>query len=104
MKDVGADDVSYCGVTTKGELVCGDTSYDETDEPWRPEAAALSSMAMGSAHGCVLDDDQTLWCWGSRKNAELGDGARICALEPEPITAAVHEALGITPEPETTTP
>lgn len=34
-------------------------------------------MALGSAHSCVINNDNTVWCWGSNASGQLGASASI---------------------------
>jgi alpha-tubulin suppressor-like RCC1 family protein len=35
----------------------------------------VTLVALGNRHGCLVKQDNTLWCWGSNTNGQLGIGA-----------------------------
>lgn len=99
-----ADDVNRtdrghsCAVLDSGELVCwgeqlnGRVANGRTDSGVAPPEIArrriiradnsvtfreidnAESVALGSQHGCVLTDEETVECWGDNSLGQLGDG------------------------------
>ena len=82
-----------CGLLDSGQLWCwgtndqGQLSLDASAQAYvalpRPvpgppalECAPRSSatLALGSDHGCVIDTEERLWCWGANDAMQLGTG------------------------------
>jgi alpha-tubulin suppressor-like RCC1 family protein len=76
-----------CGVLDDGALYCwGDNTRDllglDTDgEPAHiPEptlvnpGSSWAQVSVGLAHSCGVQDDDSVWCWGSNESGELGVG------------------------------
>lgn len=42
----------------------------------------LTSLAVGGAHGCVVDARDRVWCWGSNARGQLGVFAEVSAAVP----------------------
>ncbi len=63
-------------------------------------------LALGYEHSCALKNDETVWCWGSNANGELGhdpkvDGGAAVTSDPVPhqvtgLTGVAHIATGDT--------
>ena len=88
---------STCGITTTGAVVCwggndrgqlGGTAGDVCQGlPCRlvpgpvadPPGATLDAqhLVLGTAHACVLNADQRVYCWGWNVAGQLGDGTTV---------------------------
>jgi alpha-tubulin suppressor-like RCC1 family protein len=44
-------------------------------------------MAAGGQHTCAIGSDQSLWCWGSNNNGQLGDGSMLDQQTPQRVGA-----------------
>jgi alpha-tubulin suppressor-like RCC1 family protein len=85
--DVEARRYSACALRSPGSLHCwgrndnaelglGTVGPDEgIYEPREVHPGpGFIQIAMGSAHGCALRDDSTIWCWGLNDRGEVGVG------------------------------
>jgi alpha-tubulin suppressor-like RCC1 family protein len=43
------------------------------------------SVSAGSATGCAVKSDNTLWCWGINRDGQLGDGTQTDRTSPTTI-------------------
>lgn len=57
--------------------------FDGGDVTALPGPTSARAIATGDGHGCLVDDDGALWCWGVGAYGQLGDGFRA-SLQPEP--------------------
>jgi alpha-tubulin suppressor-like RCC1 family protein len=73
-----AQSILYCwGDNTYGQL--GDGTFAPHSMP--SPAVAISgktysdaaTVAVGAFHGCAINTDKTLWCWGDNSRGQLGD-------------------------------
>ncbi len=75
----------YCVLNGLGELYCwGDANAhlnlgrnESSTELLRIGTSNYSAVFMGSGHGCALDREQRLACWGRNVDGELGQGDTI---------------------------
>lgn len=51
------------------------------------EAACLAVVTAGAAHGCAIDRDGRVWCWGDNERGQLGDGTTTATPTPRRIDA-----------------
>lgn len=61
--------------------------FDGGDVAALPGPTSARAIATGDGHGCLLDDDGALWCWGVGAYGQLGDGFRA-SPQPEPAQVA----------------
>jgi len=54
----------------------------------RVGTASWASVSAGADNYCGIQTDHTLWCWGSNRLGELGDGKRIDHVSPFQVGAA----------------
>ncbi len=47
---------------------------DETGKLWQPFKGRVKKLSVGDSHACVVDEQARLFCWGSRRTGQLGDG------------------------------
>jgi alpha-tubulin suppressor-like RCC1 family protein len=52
-------------------------------------ADEVKSLSLAQSHGCILKNDNSLWCWGNNKFGELCDGTNIPKTSPSFITGEV---------------
>ena len=45
-----------------------------------------TGLALGHSHVCAKKVDDTVWCWGRNHEGQLGDGTRVNARAPSPVT------------------
>ncbi len=78
-------DAHGCGIREDGSLWCwgrndaGQLGVGEgVDQALRPREvvsdASWKSVALGAAHTCGIQDDDTMWCWGDNSDGRLGLG------------------------------
>jgi alpha-tubulin suppressor-like RCC1 family protein len=48
----------------------------------------VKALALGAAHGCALEYDGSVWCWGKNDHGQLGDGT----TDDKPAAVRVHLA------------
>ena len=87
---IKSDDSAWCwGSNANGQL--GDNSTTQQLVPtavsgggtWKQVSAAGSSF---SSHTCGIKSDDTLYCWGSNTNGQLGDNSTTQRLVPTAIS------------------
>ena len=81
-------DGNQAGVLGNGTTTAP-TSEVATTVPLAKKAAALAAFGAlynaGDAHVCVIESDNTVWCWGSNGSGELGIGtAGVVVSTPTP--------------------
>ncbi|MDN5819600.1 MAG: hypothetical protein L0H38_02500, partial [bacterium] len=81
------DGLAYCwGYNYDGRL--GNGYYDHQNAPARVLMGAMSdgitasSVSYGDSIGCVVADDDWVYCWGWNVNGRLGDGTTTSRLKP----------------------
>jgi alpha-tubulin suppressor-like RCC1 family protein len=96
-----------CGVTTGRAVFCwgwngdGQLGNPAALDPRAPELTysstpiavigglAFTAVSAGGSHTCGLAADSTIYCWGSNKFGQLGDGTTTDRAFPEPVVGAV---------------
>ncbi|MCL2451665.1 glycine-rich protein [Candidatus Saccharibacteria bacterium] len=77
---IASDDTAYCwGSNSSGQL--GDNTTNQRDLPTAISAGntglldgkRVKQIAAGNSHTCAIASDDTLYCWGSNTNGQLGD-------------------------------
>jgi len=94
-----ADELRPVAGVTLGAFVAGDDDHCALDDAGRPRcedpqelpaavvAAAWTSLAVTSTHGCGVQRDGSLWCWGENGRGEIGDGTTETRAQPVRIAA-----------------
>ena len=89
---IGLGEGFGCALRTDGMVLCWgqnvagqlgrDSSADagdagSTDYVPQPVAGLsnVAHIAVGAAHVCALQSDESVWCWGDNRSGELGPGA-----------------------------
>ena len=108
-RDVATGANSSCGITQAGTMYCWGSNASQKlgqpevvgednrpwpqqvgeDEDWREVVAALN-------HTCALREDDTLWCWGNRRDGALGDGEEAWSTyEPQQVGTGQWDSVDI---------
>lgn len=88
----GLNDVGQLGT---GEMT-GRVPHSRPSEVTGLQADVVAISA-GGAHTCALDQDGTVWCWGSNSHGQLGDGTTTDRSSPSEVrldTEAVAVSAG----------
>ena len=86
---IGLGEGFGCALRTDGMVLCwergvagssdGDPSADAGLASYVPQPVAglsnVAHIAVGAAHVCALQSDESVWCWGDNRSGELGPGA-----------------------------
>jgi hypothetical protein len=91
--DVFVGTSSSCAIITSGAAYCWGNNHDRqlgagSTEPYLATptrlqiSKPLSRIAIGWQHGCALDRDKAVWCWGANSQAELGVGDTLPRMKP----------------------
>lgn len=88
----GAGTVHCWGTNDRGEL--GDGKAPTPREHPRPVAGIEGAIAVaaGDHHSCAVTSAGKVWCWGSNRRGQLGDGTLV-------DRAAPTEVVGLSDEP-----
>ena len=80
------------GLGSFGQLGNGTPVYtgQPTPAPVLDEGTGLPrkdirSMSAGSAHSCMVTEDDTAWCWGMNTAGQVGDGTTVNELNPTKV-------------------
>ena len=96
-KQISAGSSHACGIKSDGTLWCwgsnssGQLGDNTTTQRLVPTAisggGAWKQVAAGvnSSHSCGIKSDDTLWCWGSNNQGQLGDNSTTQRLIPTAI-------------------
>jgi alpha-tubulin suppressor-like RCC1 family protein len=80
------DKTAKCwGTNSNGELGHGQPSNNELPGTVNGLPAGVAQLAFGADHGCARMDDGALYCWGSNKLGQLGDGTKESRLSPKRV-------------------
>jgi hypothetical protein len=85
----------------------GDTSSENTtsgNDVLVPTAVASGTLwteiSTGQEHACGIQEDGSLWCWGSNEHSEMGNGATTdnndSAQDEQRLAGPVNVAVGMT--------
>lgn len=91
------DDASLVcwGANDKGQLGTGERDMSAHPEPARvPDLAGIVDVALAAAHGCAVDTDGRVWCWGASIGGVLGSAT--AATQPPREVAGVKHAVEVT--------
>jgi len=71
-----SDSTLWCwGDNVVGMLGDGTTTNRNTPVPVVGLGTPAAEVSAGEDHTCARLTDETLWCWGSNNNAQIGDGS-----------------------------
>ena len=76
---IKSDDTLWCwgNDTLGGQLGDDATIADQATPVIVAGGATWKALSTGQSHTCGIKSDDTLWCWGSDSNGQLGDDATI---------------------------
>lgn len=91
--DVTVGDFSICAITSTGSAYCwgsnwagqvgtGDTSAMVSTPTRLQIQAPIERIALGADHGCALDNNKRVWCWGLNSQGQLGVGDTLPHFTP----------------------
>lgn len=98
---VAAAGANTCVLDADGAAWCfGNNSFGQlgngvTDNRAQPVPVAVGGghtfvdIAVGDRHGCGLDAEGVVWCWGANDSGQLGDGSGEPRLVPTAVDADV---------------
>ena len=100
---IGAGRDHTCALRRGGTVVCWGAGYegqlgtgdrvDSRNHPAPvPGLASVQAIAIGSAHGCALDESGAVACWGRNDGRQIGDGT---GGEPADVARAPVRVAGI---------
>ncbi len=85
-----------CFVTNDGFVWCvgghlGNGTNDSSSKPVPPHLMGrYNQVQMDSWGACALrNDDKTVWCWGSNREGQIGDGTKDDTLRLTPVQGAL---------------
>ena len=91
---VGDDNKTYCwGYNADYQVGDGTTENKTKPTPvTMPSGVSyISQLSVGDYHSCGIGNNNTLYCWGSNAEGQLGDGVLESASTPN----AVHKPSGV---------
>ena len=74
--------VTCWGQGAQGQLGNDDTRDSDTPVAVKMLLPNVRSIAVGDAHACAINADQSLSCWGSNGGGQLGNGAKANSALP----------------------
>ncbi|HEX2678569.1 MAG TPA: hypothetical protein VHM19_18080 [Polyangiales bacterium] len=84
--------VKCFGRNDKGQL--GDGTHSDRATPVSvqglPNEPRIVQLALGRQHGCALDEDGDVYCWGDNERGQLGDGTTKSRTRAQPIATLHH--------------
>lgn len=83
--------LSCWGDNSAGQLGLGDR--DSRAVPTRVDIGQVSTVSLGDKHSCAVLADQSLWCWGSNEQLQLG-GAGGDELLPHRVDERTWKSVG----------
>src|SRR5690606_16190427 len=91
-----------CAVTSAGAVNCwGYNSYGQigvdstspaflTPQPVHGLANGVQEISIGGVHGCAVNWQYRLFCWGGNDHGQIGDGTTTNRLAPVEVAAGVR--------------
>ncbi len=80
------DDSLWCwGRNASGQLGTGDTSSSDLAVEIGDDISGWDTVSAGYNHTCAISDDESLYCWGSNSDDQLGNPSLGDSNEPELI-------------------
>ena len=91
------DDTMYCwGANVSGQLGTGDVESRSVPTPVAGDLGQVSSMSTGLSHTCAINAEQSLFCWGSNSEGQLGLDAALVELDTtQPIQVNAERWLSV---------
>jgi alpha-tubulin suppressor-like RCC1 family protein len=86
----------YCwGRNANGEIGNGVASATPVSLPATILPSSVLKVALGTAHTCVIQMDNKIYCWGSNGYGELGSGNQTPTKAPGAAISGVNGAIDI---------
>ncbi|MCA9678523.1 MAG: hypothetical protein H6709_20945 [Kofleriaceae bacterium] len=80
---VKGDGTVWCwGSNNLGQLGQGTTGSSTSKPGQVVELTDATAVAVGGQFSCALEKDGTVWCWGSNRYGQLGDGTLVDRSKP----------------------
>jgi alpha-tubulin suppressor-like RCC1 family protein len=97
LANVSAGSYATCAVSSAGALTCWGSDHEgilgdgqvtpiDLQTPTTIAPAITWQQVSLADHACGLDDTQTIYCWGSNANGQLGDGTLLERHAPTPLS------------------
>ena len=90
------DGTLWCwGGNTDGELGDGSTTSSLVPNQVASLGNAVAEVSAGDNGACARKTDNSLWCWGSNLEGNVGDGTTLRRLIPVPVTALGNSVVEV---------
>jgi alpha-tubulin suppressor-like RCC1 family protein len=92
--EIGAGGLHTCAILSSGEIMCwgnntsgplghGDEDANEEHTPvFVAGITNATSLDNGHLHSCAIQNDDTLWCWGSNGSEQIAPGSPSAIYSP----------------------
>ncbi len=93
-----ATGAAFCwGSNTSGQLGLGAQAPQQVSRPSQlADALVFTALAAGEAHTCGMREDGAVFCWGSGRSGQLGNGQQSDSPRPVLVVGGqVFRALGL---------
>ncbi|MFI5213355.1 MAG: RCC1 domain-containing protein, partial [Gemmatimonadales bacterium] len=95
---LAATGAAWCwGSNTSGQLGLGAAAPQQVSRPSQvSDALVFTALAAGEAHSCGLREDGAVFCWGSGRSGQLGNGQQTDSPRPVLVVGGqVFRAIGV---------